>query len=193
MSDYVMLMEENGDLTFQFQKEATARIVAEYVKKVGKVGTTILDKQIGVPLLGTATGLVASIKTGNHIKKLKAMEPTVHNDCTCGDCDGYLSYALQKKKMKLGKTIVGMIPIVGTVSTVGHMGKGAVKGIKGKKGQHRLNVAIGLWHAMRDSDGGYGCPSAKLIVTELCGHDQMEKIKVTASGYNQIVKKLASK
>lgn len=194
MPEYAQLHDDVDEVGFVVNNKTVAMKVGLALKKlapyVGKVG----DKWIGVPLIGTVTGIVSAVKTGSHIAGLKTLKKGASVSCTCGDCVSYIDYAIGKKSWKMGKKCVGLVPIVGTATTVGFKAKGAWKaGISKNRGENRKIVATGIWLAMRgETDDGEQCQTAKSIVGELCGKSKINTILNSATGNVEIFKKLAS-
>jgi hypothetical protein len=109
--------------------------------------------------------------TAAHIKRLNYLKAHANlYPCHCSIVDGtslctdILTYAITKKKGKLGHKSLGAIPAIGTLETVRGAVKSLYKRSKGTKGANREQMARIVVMRARN-----GCQHSQAIITELLG------------------------
>lgn len=184
--EYVSQLDDIVAEPFQY---GTNFVLKEKIKGIAKTGASVAwsgaFSAMSIPVLGSLPALVAAASTKRHISKLEAL---AKNDsaypCTCDMCAQSIAYVINQKKWKLGRSIAGVVPVVGTLEAARAKIYGA---FKKNAGQKRLECAVLLWHVGRDY-----CKKARMVVLELLGEARGQQALKDPNGYVVIAEKLRS-
>lgn len=188
---YATLIDDEPTPGFDLASNAVLKAkVIGTLKSVASTGWGIGFSLASIPVVGSLPALVSAVKTRNHIVELeKLRDHDLPHRCTCENCTNLIEYAITQKQWKLGKKVVSVIPVAGTVAAVGSKARWLYKWGTDTLGKARWTAAVALWHSGKD----IGCPKAKAVVIELLGSQKKANDAfLAATGYELIAKKLAS-
>jgi len=128
-----------SSIDFSYQEKMKAALKTAPEKVLMQLVGSGFSAVTGVPLLSSLLNL-KNVKVSH--KKIKQLKTLVFEDCSCGNCDSILNYALAQKSKKLKRDAKGSIPVVAYSETarkiIHHF-------MKANQGMERMAVAKTLW------------------------------------------------
>ncbi len=115
----------------------------------------------------------AAHKTSNHLKHLREIETSTTYPCSCVvvKCSESLEYVIGQKKKKESNTIVGMLPVIGTLASVKNKIHALTKTDRGAQREKHAKTlqAAARGAAATGTTESRACSKARATIAELLG------------------------